>query len=583
MINPMILKIALSLLDGKKSPNIRPVKSVTHNGHFLSDMMKALNAGRKKSFNLANGSERTGVTSDKKEYGFYLESFRKALAAKGISPDKAFLNEKDLPLIKGFLFECGFSKEKVERFIKDLKESNPSGDIKLSRLFLKINEMGAPDGKKDAPVILESSAVPYIESILRDHGLSPKAADDVINAAKVSGGGLDLNRLVAKLKKINGNHSINYDGREAHKSINVHNPFSSMGESHPDNIEHVSRKADNIGIHRLNSGEIDRTSMENLISSLEQMAGNQHKENKLSPEMKETLDRIISKISSSSKKTVSPSSIQIRSNSDFVDSMPKKHKSRWEHSVKHESVSAFLGKEESIKEKNSLFHPKEKGGVVATYDRQNSAASHHFSKAESLFGPNGNPGLNNSVQQEELGSKSGGESIEIPINSPGSNYTETMNTIERGETPLRGNLPGYLMDQIGKQISRSLLRGDRIIRLQLKPPELGMVKIKMDIKDHTLKLGMITEHSSVKELLLSNIHELKAALVQQGLRLERLDVQINYNFGQTPANSKEGMDNGQRWGRDFKEKESISVNRVEGAHLHPMKLSMKNNLLDLVA
>jgi flagellar hook-length control protein FliK len=104
------------------------------------------------------------------------------------------------------------------------------------------------------------------------------------------------------------------------------------------------------------------------------------------------------------------------------------------------------------------------------------------------------------------------------------------------------------MDQVGKQISRSILRCEKVIRLQLRPPELGVLKVEMDIKDNILKLWMITENSSVKELLLSNAHELREALVGQGVKLDRLDIQINYNFDHSLANSKEGLKHGQGHG-----------------------------------
>ena len=161
-----------------------------------------------------------------------------------------------------------------------------------------------------------------------------------------------------------------------------------------------------------------------------------------------------------------------------------------------------------------------------------------------------------------------------------SNFSEKLNAAESNNNSFRSSLPAYLVDQVGKQISRSILRGDRIVRLQLKPPELGRVKINIDIKDSTLKLGMIAEHSSVKELLLSNVHELRAALVSQGIKLENIDIQINYGFGQSLAGSKEGK----RWDQDSHGKgDFISKNSAEVLQSEPLKMIVGNNLLNLVA
>ena len=173
--------------------------------------------------------------------------------------------------------------------------------------------------------------------------------------------------------------------------------------------------------------------------------------------------------------------------------------------------------------------------------------------------------------------------INAPENSEAFNLTNMLKTVEHGEKPLRGYIPVSLVDQVGKQISKSILRGDQLVTLQLKPPDLGKVSIKMDIKDHILKLSMTAEHHSVKELLLNNIHELKEALVQHGVKLEKVDVQINHNFGQSLNASKEGTDNGQGWRQDLNGEEFHSDQHPEGPHERPINIMSESNLLNLVA
>jgi flagellar hook-length control protein FliK len=122
-----------------------------------------------------------------------------------------------------------------------------------------------------------------------------------------------------------------------------------------------------------------------------------------------------------------------------------------------------------------------------------------------------------------------------------------------------------------------------VVTLKLKPPDLGTVGIKIDIKDHALRLSMTAEHHSVKELLLNNVHELKEALVQHGVKLEKVDVQINYNFGQSLNASKEGTDNEQGWRKSFNGEAFRSDNHTEGALESPTNMMSASNLLDLVA
>jgi hypothetical protein len=144
-------------------------------------------------------------------------------------------------------------------------------------------------------------------------------------------------------------------------------------------------------------------------------------------------------------------------------------------------------------------------------------------------------------------------------------------------------LPAYLINQVGRQISRSILRGEKVIRFQLHPPELGGVKVDIDIKDNTLKLGMIIENSSIKDLLLSNAHELRQALVEQGVKLEKLDIQISYNSGQTLTNSKESSKRNQRWGKGSNSISSIGENVLEQQQIMQRMMLRSDSLLDLMA
>jgi len=110
--------------------------------------------------------------------------------------------------------------------------------------------------------------------------------------------------------------------------------------------------------------------------------------------------------------------------------------------------------------------------------------------------------------------------------------------------------PAYLIDQVGRQISRSLLRGQNDIHLQLRPPEMGAIKVQMSIHEQTLKLGIIAENNSVKELLLSNVPQLREALMDQGIKLDRLDVEINGGFNPSLAEFKDQFHEGLKRGQN---------------------------------
>jgi flagellar hook-length control protein FliK len=566
MINPMLLNLVSSLLNGGESGSADSVTSGNGDRNFLFDMQNALHASSKKSSHVAHEPMKTDTVSNEKGYKYYLESFKKELLAQGKPLNEIFLKESDIPLVKKFLLQCGFLNEKIDGFLKDLKANSPGGQINLSHFFQMASELKSPEEKAYQDKIIASSAIPYIESILRDFQFTPKDMDNVFRAAKVEGGGLDLKKFVTKLKEINTQNPV------ADKKVNDQNLN-----------QQIIAKMETIGIHLQNKEKIEQISLKDFAASLEQTAKSSNKNDKQSFEIKRTLDGLLKSVTPSDQNVSYTSSIKISQKYNFTNSLIEEKtdknsnhlfdKKKISSSEKNkadgnEAISSFLkGKNDKVAHRGQLdvntLNLKERSNIFSELNKKMGS----MSPAE----------RDNYRVQTETGQ------ITAPRNTASFNLADAVGTVEYQDNGSRGYLQASLMDQVGKQISKSILRGDRIVRLQLKPPELGTVKIKMDIKDHTLKLGLITEHHSVKELLLNNIHQLKEALLHQGVKLEKVDVQIDYNFSQTMNGSKEGTNSGPGLRRDLNEKQFNSNMLVEGTSAAPMNMISKNNLLDLVA
>jgi len=566
MTNPMIHNLMPSLLNGKTSGNVKLLKSGKENRHFLSDMLKALHTSKNGAFHMPDEPGKMGATSNNKGYKYYLDSFKKGLLSHGKPLNKTFLKEKDLPLIKTFLLQSGFSHEKVERFLKDLKGNNSNGEFNLSQIFLKMTELGATKSKEHQNETVAPDTVPYIESILRDFNLTPKELDSVFSKARIEGGGLDLHKLVEKLKEIQGRRPL------ANKTV-VDQKLSRK----------ISDKMEMIGMHMPKQGKTDQISLEDFIASLEQITEKVGKEKKVSSDIKNTLGKILERVELTEQKPASVSSVKLSSNYNFTESLLKEKINKKGHHAFNEKKTSSLEKSKSGKNEYISSFLKQKNVKVMNHVGPNADASNRSGKADLLSNLNKQTGLINPVKEEGYRVDTEAGLISVPKNTEAFNFTNTLKTVEHGEKSFRGYLPASLVDQVGKQISRSILRGDQVVTLQLKPSGLGTVRIKMDIKDYTLRLSMTAEHHSVKELLLNNVHELKDALVQHGVKLEKVDVQINYNFGQSLNASKEGTDSGHRWRQDFNGEEFHSDNHTEGPHGRHRKIMSGNNLLDLVA
>jgi flagellar hook-length control protein FliK len=551
-MNPMLIKTASSLND---------CKTVSKNNHgkfkakgdFLSHILTSLGRGRKTLFHGQDHHQVKGMSSDTEGPRFYLESFRNALLATGKPLDKISLNTEDLPLLKKLLLQCGVSEQKAENILNELKINTPDGEINLANFFQTIGELDLPEQTENhkQTCMIEPSAIPHMESVLRKFGLPPRELDTVFSAAKVDGGGVDPKMVAIKLKQI---------------SNRLSDRIQTIKDQ--DTVKQISNKMETMGLNLPDKAKAGKISIEDFITSLEQMTKGQGKEYSQSPELKSTMDRLLERVIISGEKqniVVSPQ----------ADANVKLHNHIAKQKINEEG--------ESIDNGSLLSNLNEESEKTNHMGRQTIEDSHHAKKIDLFSNSTGSKGFQNKTGKEVQDMKSETRIMESSQQSAVSNFSDSMNAVESNDTSLKAPLPTYLIDQVGKQISRSILRGDRIVRLQLKPPELGRVKIRIDIKDNVLKLGMIAEHSSVKELLLSNVHELREALVSQGIKLENIDIQINAGFGQSMAGSKEWINEGKRWNQNSGMEAFHSDNNEEVLQSEPMKTAAGGSLLNLVA
>jgi flagellar hook-length control protein FliK len=103
------------------------------------------------------------------------------------------------------------------------------------------------------------------------------------------------------------------------------------------------------------------------------------------------------------------------------------------------------------------------------------------------------------------------------------------------------SIPLHVVNQVGRRISLAVKRGENHLKIRLKPPDLGSIQLEMSMKDNALRVAMLAEHQSVKEVLMSHISDLRQTLMQQGIELQKVDVEIDYSFGQSMANAQKDL------------------------------------------
>ena len=582
MIAGSILNFLLGGLTSDSKPSMREGGSDNFDSLIKQLLLNpgetnsALNSRKLKTSE--TGGRRTGV---------YLKAFNNGLAAKGKSLDKACLESNDINMLTDFLLQCGYTEADAKQFIGKLIEKHPDGMIPLSEFF---SQVAAPEisGKRPYPsIIINPSVTPVVDSLLKDFGLTLEEADRTLNAARSADGGLDLDKLIAQLKVVG-------DQTRGEKRVTVEDRSSVK----------ISKKLEELGIQVQPAPATDQITMDDLITGLEQLrdraiaglrgtgsdttgrgydgrlterivqtaqehpAEIKNNAGQLPLNIKSSIDRIIEKVVAGDEKLelqlAAPSILQLKS----ASSSGKKETNGSGHDTEGDHKTE-AGK---------------KNGKPPVNEGSRSVEAGRQEKLDRISDLNEGSGHKKEMNPEtdRGGLKTKSAEILQDGGTPSVRF-ETLSSMPRNRQADNSFFPEHIVDQLGRQISKSIVRGDRIINLQLNPPELGSVKLSMEIKGNTLQLGMITESSSVKEIMLANAHELKAALLDQGIKLDRLDVQVGQNFGRSLMNLNEGS--GQEH-QQYQESDGnlFSDNDIQEDVLpNPRGMAGRDYLLDLKA
>lgn len=99
--------------------------------------------------------------------------------------------------------------------------------------------------------------------------------------------------------------------------------------------------------------------------------------------------------------------------------------------------------------------------------------------------------------------------------------------------PLRQDLQELyqaLKDKISSNVETSIkmmiANGENRVNIQLHPPELGRVHVDLIVKDHAMHAKINAESQAVKEVILSNLDQLKSNLENAGIQINQIDVEV---------------------------------------------------------
>ncbi len=102
----------------------------------------------------------------------------------------------------------------------------------------------------------------------------------------------------------------------------------------------------------------------------------------------------------------------------------------------------------------------------------------------------------------------------------------TENASQSSKTALSNTVINQIVEN-----AQIIVKGDKKeIKIHLDPPSLGSIHMKVTMDSHSMKATMIADTPYVKEVIESNLNELKRSLADSGIKVEQFSVFVGHGY-----------------------------------------------------
>ena len=551
MINQDIPK---ELLNTNSAGSQKPVFAA----HLQKQVEKLDSLENDSSSNTASGVVKTGLNPssepllenlDQKKGAGFVSALKEILLKLSKGNLKNFsIDAEGFEALKKMLLTAGFKETDIDEAFTGLLEKAKTGKLTLDHLMGKLSDLPLEETTEEEvqpETFLAISALPFLESILTSLGIEKEDIQNIMAEADKGEKGISLDVVIEKLKSL--------QKQSFHTQTAFETPETDQ------NYQHLMKQ---LGMEQTEeiSGPL---SLAEFVDALENLR------KKLSPE--ETLSNKGSGGSGNAdqKNPISASEKM----PDLMNALFK----GLEQVKSPEKLPGFGFSYEQIKNEfeNRLILPDEKN--------TNTSADTFFSVNKDVGADTRPKDLNKNLEaflSREENSEVGLESFRNeagkalkqsktentktidPLQGLGTDAksmdTQTVANGLRAKSALK-DLPTYVTHQVTKSIVKAIHQGESVLKLQLKPPELGRLVMTIDNTGNNMKINIMTDNQAAKEILMSNINDIRTALSNSGVTLERFDVDMNSNFQQSMADNQAGNSSNRR-----QRKEKLAADSIVG-------------------
>jgi flagellar hook-length control protein FliK len=140
--------------------------------------------------------------------------------------------------------------------------------------------------------------------------------------------------------------------------------------------------------------------------------------------------------------------------------------------------------------------------------------------------------------------------------------------------------PVRLIYRVADKMRLGLKKGTTTLKIELEPPSLGRLQIELSVKDNQMRALLIVETPQAKQILESNLNQLRTALESQQIEIEKFSVSLGNEHTSFASYLKE--DQGPALGRQLPDNENEeSTETAEVNQSASIQNEMQSTIVDL--
>jgi len=491
-------------------------------------------SGEYKGLSIAGRKGTEGrVSRDEKDASTPLETLDEKFRYLGASMGEFRLPGRAAEQLARFLEKQGFSREDIDRLI--LSATDKDGNIRLGRLMTRLQKEGAGNGQTGGKFLVESGDVPEVESALMKMGLDIGKIKEMIEKSVDAKGDLILSRMTDDFAKfMSGNMS--------------EEQLAALLESHgiKSRIQGIQGVFQDPELQAVLKG-FSEASSQDIQQKIKQDIAQLLREKGVPPqEVKSFLENLSVKYSGSLLKVedqagnAARTAVTERDATNLLNQVVITTRKGWDKGGVNEKIMDIL-RQENLVGKNDLNKEWFRGETSAFRLNMSEFMKAGDQKAkisdlQAIMSQQGN----GSPEMKTVKGKATGQgvgdkqdmrtSLEMKdavgngIHSTRAGK-ETSEVSSSNDAKNTNTLP-HPLPKIVDRMVWMIRGGEQKGRIHISPPELGKLDLDIVIKQGHLHANLVAENPAVKEIIESNLSQLKQQLATQGFIVEKFEVMV---------------------------------------------------------